>query len=90
MADAVNIARKVDLTFPIHEGMTTFPRHWHPLVEIIQMGRIGIEDRETPKIVMGTHTGTHCDAPSHFLPGRATVDDFSLDALIGPAAINKS
>jgi arylformamidase len=57
------------------------------MVEITQLGRFGIEDRETRKIVMGTHTGTHCDAPSHFLPGGATVDDFSLDALIGPAVI---
>ena len=79
--------RKVDLTFPIHEGMTTFPRHWHPVVEISQLGRHGIEDRETRKIVMGTHTGTHCDAPLHFVPGGQTVDKFSLDTLIGPAFV---
>lgn len=79
--------RKIDLTFPIHEGMTTFPVHWHPLVEITQLGRHGIENRETRKLVLGTHTGTHCDAPSHFLPGGGTVDNFSLDTLIGPAYV---
>jgi arylformamidase len=79
--------RIVDLTFPIHEGMTTFPRHWHPFVEITVLGRHGIENRETRKIVLGTHTGTHCDAPRHFVPHGQTVDTLSLDTLIGPAVV---
>lgn len=80
-------SRKIDLTFPIHEGMTTFPVHWHPIVEITQLGRHVIENRETRKVVLGTHTGTHCDAPSHFVPGGQTVDTISLDTLIGPAFV---
>lgn len=38
-------------------------------------------------IAMGAHTGTHVDAPSHFLAGGAMVEDISLDDLIGPAWI---
>lgn len=79
--------RKVDLTLPIHEGMLTFPTHWHPLVEITQLGRHGLENRETRKITIGTHTGTHCDAPRHFIPNAATIDTISLDILIGPALV---
>src|SRR5689334_1081246 len=79
--------RKIDLTFPIHEGMTTFPVHWHPIVEITQLERHGIENRETRKLVLGTHTGTHCDAPLHFVPGGQSVDSFALDTLIGPAFV---
>jgi kynurenine formamidase len=79
--------RKVDLTFTLHEGMTTFPVPWHPYVEITQLGRHGIEGRETRKLVLGTHTGTHCDAPRHFIPGGETVDTLSLDTLIGPALV---
>lgn len=79
--------RIVDLSFSIHEGMTTFPCHWHPFVEITVLGRHGIEDRETRKLVLGTHTGTHCDAPRHFIPGGQTVDTLSLETLIGPAFI---
>src|SRR4051794_2495876 len=81
------MSRKVDLTFPIHEGMTTFPTHWHPFVEITQLGRHGIENRETRKIVIGTHTGTHCDAPLHFIPGGQTIDAVPLDTLIGQARV---
>lgn len=79
--------RKVDLTFAIHEGMTTFPVAWHPVVEITILGRHGIENRETRKLVLGTHTGTHCDAPRHFVPSGATVDEISLDVLVGPAKV---
>lgn len=31
------------------------------------------------------HTGTHIDAPLHFLPHGKSVDQISLDTLIGPA-----
>ncbi|MBN1577308.1 MAG: cyclase family protein [Chitinispirillaceae bacterium] len=82
------MARKiVDLTYPIHEGMTTYPKPWHPWVEITQLGRHGIENRETRKLVLGTHTGTHCDAPRHFIPEGKTLDQCNLNAFIGPASL---
>lgn len=76
-----------DLSLPIEEGMMTFPTHWHPVVEITILGRHGIEGRETRKIVLGTHIGTHADAPRHFIPGGGTIDEVPLDVLIGPATI---
>lgn len=79
--------RIVDLTYPIHEGMTTYPRYWHPLVEVSLLGRLNVEGRETRRIVLGTHTGTHCDAPCHFIAGGKTIDNLSLDALIGAAVV---
>jgi arylformamidase len=79
--------RIVDLSMSIHEGMQTFPTHWHPMVEITQLGRHGIENRETRKIVLGTHTGTHIDAPRHFVPGGRTVDQIALEQINGPATL---
>lgn len=38
-------------------------------------------------LALGSHSGTHVDAPSHFLPGRETVDRMPLERLIGPAAV---
>jgi arylformamidase len=76
-----------DLSYPIHEGMTTFPVHWHPIVEITQLARHGIENRETRKVVLGTHCGTHIDAPRHFIPGGSTVDQIPLDLFVGPARV---
>src|ERR1700678_963946 len=77
----------IDLSHPIEEGMMTFPTHWHPVVEITILGRHGIEGRETRKVVLGTHIGTHADAPRHFIPNGQTIDEIPLDLLIGPATV---
>lgn len=42
----------------------------------------GVEDTS---LEMGAHTGTHLDAPSHFIPGGLTVDMIDPEVLIGPA-----
>ena len=83
----VEAVRIVDLTFPIQEGMLTFPAPHHPFVEITQLARHGVENRETRKVVLGTHTGTHCDAPLHFIAGGSTVDQIPPEVLVGPAAV---
>ena len=79
--------RFIDLTMTIQEGMQTFATHWHPFVEITQLGRFGIENRETRKITLGTHTGTHIDAPRHFIPGGMTIESIPLEQLNGPASV---
>jgi arylformamidase len=38
-------------------------------------------------IEMISHTGTHIDAPLHFIPGGSTVSDMALDSTIGPARV---
>jgi arylformamidase len=39
------------------------------------------------KLSMGVHTGTHVDAPVHFLEGAPGMESVSLDALCGPAVV---
>jgi arylformamidase len=36
---------------------------------------------------LGAHSGTHIDAPMHFVAGGASIDQVSLDPLIGPARV---
>jgi arylformamidase len=36
---------------------------------------------------MGAHSGTHIDAPMHFVLGGASIDRVSLEPLIGPARV---
>jgi arylformamidase len=79
--------RFVDLTYPVHEGMTAFPVEWHPRVEVTILGTHEVHGRETRRLVIGTHSGTHVDAPRHFVPGGATVDDIELEVLVGPARV---
>lgn len=77
----------IDLSMSLEEGIITFPVHWHPLVEISIMGRLNIEGRETRKVSLGTHTGTHIDAPRHFVANGNTIDCVGLDNCIGPATV---
>lgn len=77
----------IDLSFSLHEGMMTFPTHWHPVVEISILGRHGIEGRETRKLLLGTHTGTHTDAPLHFIPNGKGIDQVPLETLVGEATM---
>ncbi len=35
----------------------------------------------------GMHTGTHLDAPLHFVPGGGTVDGLDVQTLVGPALV---
>lgn len=77
----------IDLTYLIEEGMTTFNAYWHAPVEISQLGRYGFEGRETRKILFGTHTSTHVDAPRHFVKQGQSIEAIPLDKLIGPVTI---
>jgi len=39
------------------------------------------------QIEMSVHTGTHMDAPLHFLKGAATIDTMPIEATVGPARV---
>lgn len=77
----------IDLTYEIEEDMSIFNAPWHPKVSIIQIGRIECQGRETRQICLGTHSGTHLDAPLHFISGGKSVDKLSLSCLIGDVSI---
>ena len=38
-------------------------------------------------VEMGNHTGTHIDAPLHFIKGGATIDEIAVSKLVGPALV---
>jgi len=77
----------IDLTYDIKEGMLSFPSHWHIPVEMSILGRHSLEHRETRKIVFSTHTGTHIDAPAHFIKNGKTLSDIPLEKLVGEALL---
>lgn len=77
--------KMVDLSFPLEDGMMTYPTTSHTRFESAIKGRVAIEGRKTRKFTMGSHTGTHIDAIDHFVSEGQTVDEISLDKLIGSA-----
>lgn len=39
------------------------------------------------RITMSTHTGSHCDAPSHYDPDGEAIDAVALDPYLGPCRV---
>ena len=77
----------IDLSLLIKEGMQTFNAPWHPKVKIKQLSTHEKNYRETRKIEIGTHTGTHIDAPKHFIKNGKSIDKIKLNQIVGEATI---
>src|SRR2546430_17699017 len=78
--------RLVDVSVPLQPGLATYPGN--PEFELQPIKRIAAGgSSNVSKLVMGTHTGTHVDAPKHFFDDGAGVDALSLDLLIGRARV---
>jgi len=73
--------RFIDLSHPIYNEMTTYPSD--PNVTIVREKEIHSDRTLLHRFTMGTHTGTHLDAPSHIISGGKTLDDFPLSSFTG-------
>jgi arylformamidase len=75
-----------DVSVPIRTGMVTYPGD--PTVELERVNAIAEgATANLTRIDMGAHSGTHVDAPVHFLDGAAGTESLPLDALLGPCVV---
>jgi arylformamidase len=78
--------RTYDITLTISPELPTWPGD--PRVELERVRKI--EDgsnANVSRVDMGVHTGTHVDAPFHFLQDGKTVDQIDLSLLTGRAYV---
>src|SRR4051794_16181377 len=76
----------IDVTVPIHDGMVHWPGDAG--VRVVREKDLARGDTVTvSRLELGAHTGTHVDAPMHFLPGGGGVDELDLAGLLGPARV---
>lgn len=78
--------RTYDITLTISPDLPTWPGD--PGIEIERVEKI--EDgsnANVSRVDMGVHTGTHVDAPYHFLQDGITVDQLNLSLLTGRAYV---
>ena len=68
----------IDVTRLLANGMLVYPGDMHPSFRQEERGNYLISD-----LRMSTHTGTHIDAPAHYLKFGDTIDTLPLDNLIG-------
>lgn len=75
-----------DVTVPLRPEMVTWPGEPGP--EFRPLAQIARGDpANVTHVGFGSHTGTHIDAPVHFIPGAAGLDAIPLAVLIGPALV---
>jgi arylformamidase len=78
--------RTYDITLTISPDLPTWPGD--PGIELVRVEKI--EDgsnANVSRVDMGVHTGTHVDAPFHFLQDGTTVDKINLSLLTGRAYV---
>ena len=76
-----------DLTFDVETGMPACGTPWHQTVEISRLGTLETVGRNTQKIVLGSHSGTHMDAPYHFINDGITMEALNTDLMWGKITV---
>lgn len=75
-----------DISLPISPESVVFPGD--PAVKLDPISLIDSgSEANVSQLSCGVHTGTHVDAPHHFMNDHRTVENLSLDVLIGPALV---
>jgi arylformamidase len=75
-----------DVSTPIRSGGIVYPGN--PPIQIDLQQAISRGDgANVSSVSFGSHTGTHVDAPRHFLEDGAGVDALALERLMGPALL---
>lgn len=77
--------RLIDLTQSLYPGMPVFPVY--PEMTVFDWSKIDAMGFAAKALFMVEHTGTHIDAPIHFIKGAASIADLPLEKFVGEAII---
>ncbi len=72
----------IDVTREIAPGMTVYPGDTVPRFDRKDFGQYVITD-----LLLSTHSGTHIDAPAHYLKSGTTIEKIPLEALVGECMV---
>jgi arylformamidase len=76
----------IDVSVPVRSGMVHWPDN--PPIELVRtMDMAKGDPANCSRLFLGVHSGTHVDAPVHFLADGAGVDAIALDRLLGEARV---
>ena len=82
----LSVMKVYDVTVAISERVPIY--EGDPPVKIESVSRIDHgEQANVSQLCFGAHTGTHVDAPNHFIEGTRRVEDLELSRLIGPCRV---
>jgi arylformamidase len=75
-----------DISLTISPNLPTWPGDPKAVIERVSAISDGA-NANVSRMDMGVHTGTHVDAPLHFIDGTSAVEAMNLEVLIGPARV---
>jgi arylformamidase len=76
----------IDISVPVRPGMHVWDGD--PPFRVDQVASMAEgEEYNVTRLNASTHTGTHIDAPLHFVDGGGTVDRIPLEVLVGPCHV---
>ncbi len=75
----------IDLSYPLRSDMMVYPGTERPVYQ--WLGKVNSEGYNLTRMSMVVHTGTHVDAPSHFIENGSTLDEIPLDRFLGTAKL---
>lgn len=75
----------IDLSLDLEQGMPVYPGD--PAFARQAFLTHESDGLQASALSMSCHTGTHLDAPRHFLANGATIDQLPINRLIGPAFV---
>ena len=75
-----------DITVPISNDVPIYSGDPTASVESVHTISDGAA-ANVSRMCFGVHTGTHVDAPNHFIQGTRRAEDLDLDKLVGPCRV---
>ena len=79
------VSRIVDLSHPVDDDTPVYPGD--PVARFSPAATVAADGYNVLHVRMGSQTGTHVDAPYHFLDDGARIDELPLDLFLGPAVV---
>lgn len=77
--------KAVDLTHELVNGMPIYPGDTSPSFE--RSATIEKNGVNLTRLTLGSHTGTHTDAPIHFIQGGEPIDQIPVKSFIGQSLV---
>jgi len=75
----------VDLSHPVDDDTPVYPGD--PVARFRPAATVAADGYNVLHVTMGSQTGTHVDAPYHFLEDGARIDQLPLELFLAPAVI---
>jgi arylformamidase len=80
------VSNWIDVSVPLRNGMVHWPGdsafHIERFLDQAKGGGATVS-----RMSLSVHTGTHMDAPLHYIPNARTIDEMPIEATVGPARV---